>query len=798
MTDETRNSKLETGNSKLGIHSAEGGSSASVLVEELPATEKGSAEIPEPNPLQTIKHNPSTTFPLLLEVGCEEIPARFLRDAEKGLGERVQAALMEARLLPSAEILPETRVGAVRDLPRSDQGALLQTYSTPRRLVVYAPAVLAQQPDKVEEVLGPPVKVAIDAEGKYTRAAESFVQKNSAHLEDLTRAMTPKGEYLSLRKTTQGRPAVEILAEVLPDAMLGLTFPKSMYWTEKSAPRFVRPIRWIVAILGEGKTATTVDFSVLGVKSGNFTFGHRAKSSRALLVKGFKYYANKLAQHNVKIDYYKRQDRIVKEAQAIVSEAAGNIVPDDWLADWIANSTEWPRPMLGSFDARFLHLPREILITVMRDHQRYFAVEEAWPGGAQPHDQPKLAPHFVVVLNMPADEQGLIRQGHQRVLTARFRDAEFFWNADQKLTLRDRVPLLEKVTYQARLGSYGAKVKRMMLIAENVCATLDDSGALKPGQTQHVLRAVELCKCDLTAQMVQEFTELQGIVGGLYAQVQGEPEEVSIAIYDHYLPMGAEGKSPRTLTGAIVSLADKVDSVVAGFAAGYEPTGSSDPFALRRQANGAIKVILENNLPIDLKELVNFSIGVLDVQWRKTRDEVRVRLLDFFAERLRYYFESVRGFRYDTVRAVVAAGADHPTDAQARAEAMEALRGGEDFEALSAAAKRIRNILAKSATAADWQAGEVVPELLTEREECELHEAYGKVAGEVERRRVAREYRRALEEISTLRPVVDRFFDKVLVMAENRDVRQNRLRLLKKLDELFSGIAHFAEIAAKQ
>jgi glycyl-tRNA synthetase beta chain len=287
-------------------------------------------------------------------------------------------------------------------------------------------------------------------------------------------------------------------------------------------------------------------------------------------------------------------------------------------------------------------------------------------------------------------------------------------------------------------------------------------------------------------------------VGGLYAKAQGELEEVSTAIYDHYLPMGAEGNSPRTLVGALTSLADKVDSVVAGFAAGYEPTGSSDPFALRRQANGVIKVILDKLLPLSIKETINKAIDVLDIQWRNPREEVRARVVDFFAERLRYHFESVLGFRYDTVRAVVAAGADHPADAQARAEAMEALRGGEDFEALSAAAKRIRNILAKSATVADWQAGEILPELLTEPQERDLYEAYGTIVRDAAVQSAGREYRSALEGISTLRPAVDRFFDKVLVMAEDREVRQNRLHLLKKLDELFSGIAHFAEIAERQ
>ena len=521
-----------------------------------------------------------------------------MRDAEKSLGERVHAAMLQASLIG-----PETSA-------KKAQAAEIHTYSTPRRLVVRVPSLVGQQADKVEEILGPPVKVAVDPAGKYTRAAESFAQKNSVGVEALARTTTPKGEYLSLTKTTPGRPAAEILAEILPGAILGLTFPKSMYWTAKSDPRFVRPIRWIVAVLGEGKAAATVDFTILGVKTGNFTFGHRAKSAKPIPVSGFRNYTKKLSQSLVEVDYNQRKERVLQAALAVGDPAAGKIVQDEWLVDWIANSTEWPLPMLGSFDPRFLHLPREILITVMRDHQRYFAVED---------EQGDLRPNFVAVLNMASDEQGLIRQGHQRVLTARFRDAEFFWTADQKLSLRDRVPLLDKVTYQARLGSYGAKVHRKKLIAEYICATLGASGALKPAQTSHVQRAVELCKCDLTAQMVQEFTELQGIVGGLYAKVQGEPEEVATAIYDHYLPAGAEGKSPRTLVGAVVSLADKVDGVVAGFAAGYEPTGSSDPFALRRQANGIVRVILENNLALNLKEVVNMAIEALDIEWRKPR-----------------------------------------------------------------------------------------------------------------------------------------------------------------------------------
>jgi glycyl-tRNA synthetase beta chain len=641
--------------------------------------------------------------------------------------------------------------------------------------------LLARQPDKVEEILGPPVKVAVDAEGKYTRAAESFAQKNSARLEDLTRTATPKGEYLALRQTTQGRSAQKILPEILPATILGLSFPKSMYWMEKSGPRFVRPIRWVLAILGEGKQAETVDFEILGVKSGDFTFGHRAKSRQPQRVTGFKDYTKKLARAHVEIDSARKLERVIQEAQALVENASLKLVEDEWLLDWIVNSTEWPRPMLGSFDERFLHLPREILITVMRDHQKYFAGED---------QQGNLRPHFVAVLNVDSDAMGLIRQGHERVLRARLTDAEFFWNADQRVPLRDRQGLLDRVTYHASLGTYGNKVWRMQVVSDEIpvhsLLALDQVGPLRV--------AILLSKCDLTTQMVQEFPELQGIVGGLYAEAQDEPKEVSDAIREHYLPQGFEGSSPKTLTGALLSFIDKFDAVLAGFAAELEPKGSNDPFAMRRNAAGIIKVLLDYNLPIDVTKLIDGSYSKLRFGKRRPGDEVSKLALSFIGDRLRYYLENIRGFRYDTVRAVLAAGFDVPADALARAEAMEALRGSEDFEALSAAAKRIRNILLKSASAADWQAGKVDAALLNEAQEKELYEAYGRVAGEAHMLSAAHDYGRALEVISTLRPAVDRFFDKVLVMAEDREVRQNRLRLLKKLDELFSWIAHFEKI----
>jgi glycyl-tRNA synthetase beta chain len=706
------------------------------------------------------------TRPLLVELGCEEIPARFLDEARDDFGGRLLSTLAEARLLP----------------PSSEPA---RWFSTPRRLTVWVPAVLERRPDMVEEIVGPPAKVGLDLAGKPTRAAESFAAKNAARVEDLVSVSTPRGEYLALRKTRQGRAALDLLAEVLPAVITGLSFPKSMYWAAKSGPRFVRPIRWILALLGEGKQARTIPFEVAGASAGGVTYGHRILGKGAMRVHSFEDYARKLRQAGVELDPEKRRERVRSEVKVLLEVLQLIPVEDRWLENWTVNSTEWPSVLLGSFDKRFLRMPREILVTVMRDHQKYFAIEDK---------NGKLQPRFITVLNLDGDQDGQIREGHERVLAARFADAEFFWNADQRVTLQDRRQLLDRVTYEAELGSYGEKVRRMKAVAQELCAVLRSQGALTSADSAHALHAVELAKCDLTTQMVQEFPELQGIVGGLYAAVQGESSQVSEAIYDHYLPQGAEDRCPRSIVGGIASLADKLDAVVGGFAIGREPTGSSDPFALRRQGNGIIKVLVENSLAIPLRPLVDQALNVLTIEWRRPRLEVFVAVVEFLGERLRHYLETVRRLRYDTVRAVMAAGWDVPVDALRRAEALEAIRGGEDFEALSVAAKRIKNILAKSATASDWQPGEVDPAALEEEPERQLYAAYTVAAGEAGQLASTGEYRRALEVIAKLRPTVDRFFDKVLVMAEDPATRQNRLRLLGRLDQLFSRIAEFAEI----
>ncbi len=712
------------------------------------------------------------SLPLLVEIGCEEIPARFLSGAQRDFGAALAKALAEARLMPH-EAATDTAI---------------QTYSTPRRLVAYAPAVLDRQPDKVEEITGPPAKVVWDAEGKPTKAAQSFAKKNAVDVKELVRVTTPKGEYAGVRKTTKGLSAAQILSELLPGVILGLSFPKSMYWVAKAGPRFIRPIRWVLALLGEGKQAKVVTFEVFGVKSSDTTNGHRgeAKGKARATVASHAEYVTALADLHVEVDPARRLERVRTECKVLLEQTGWRIVPDPKLEDWIVNCTEWPKGVVGGFNVRFLGLPREILITVMRDHQHYFAVEDA---------QGKLQPVFLTVMNVPGDPKGLIRAGHERVLQARFSDAEFFWKADQKTPLRDRQKALEGVTYQAQLGSYAEKVRRMKGAAKDINALLngrlDGFGDQQQGEA---LRAVELAKCDLTTQMVGEFPELQGVVGGLYAHAQGEPEPVAQAIYDHYLPQSMEDACPRSVIGAVVSLADKLDSVASGFAVGLEPTGSSDPFALRRAGNGTVKVLVELALPIPLRGLVEKAINSLDVKWAKPKVEVFASVVSFLEERLRYYLESFRGMRYDTVRAVLAAGWDVPADAARRAEALEKIRDSADFEALFVAAKRIKNILAKSAGEKDWEPGEVDPALLAAEEEKALAKSFGEIAETVEKHRQEGHYEQALKSIAKLRQPVDMFFDKVLVMAEDANLRRNRLRLLGKLDELFSSLAKFSEM----
>ncbi|MGH9359456.1 MAG: glycine--tRNA ligase subunit beta [Terriglobia bacterium] len=715
--------------------------------------------------------NPEKTLPLLFEIGCEEIPARFLEKAQRDLGSALSESLRNARLLP-----------------RDDVNGAIQTYSTPRRLVAYAGVILQKQPERTVELLGPPVKAAYDQKGKPSRAATSFAEKHNVTLDELARTTTPKGEYLVVRKVEPGLPARDVLFEILPGVIQSVAFQKSMVWIAKTGPRFVRPIRWILALLGDGDAVEIIPFSFAAVQAGGVTYGHRLKGGKPLRVSSLKDYLKKLRRNWVEADSDRRRlfaaaaDELLKAQDAIR-------VDDKDLETWVVNSTEWPTPLAGGFDERYLKLPREVLVTVMRDHQKYFAVE---------NKTGQLQPRFVTVLNVPGDPEGLIRQGHERVLTARFADAEFFWNADQNVSLSQRISMLERVTYQAKLGTYADKVKRMKSLAEKICEELEKSRAMNAAERQHALHAVELCKCDLTTQMVKEFTELQGIMGGLYAKAQGEVTEVADAIYDHYRPVNIEDSCPRSVVGAVVSLADKLDSLLAGFAVGVEPTGSSDPFALRRAGNGIIKIAAEKLPKLNLYALIALASSLNAYLTISQQSDLHGRIKKFLRERVESYLRDVVKLRYDTARAIVysALASTNPADAKGRGLALEQIRDSEDYRSLSQAAKRTRNILTKSAHI-DYAPGieNVRTDLFESREEHELHQAFEAMWTRLLDLEKQQEYEQAFRELARMRKPIDEFFDRVHVMTEKMEVQGNRLTMLNSINALiFSRLADLAQI----
>jgi glycyl-tRNA synthetase beta chain len=458
----------------------------------------------------------------------------------------------------------------------------------------------------------------------------------------------------------------------------------------------------------------------------------------------------------------------------------------------VVNLTEWPSAILGSFDKQYLSLPEEVLVTVMRDHQKYFAVEDA---------NGKLAPHFLAVLNTQGDPDGLICHGNERVLRARFNDARFFWDTDQKTPLTARVEMLKAVTFQKDLGSYAAKSQRMVRMAETLCAELARTGVKVDPKT--VSQAATLAKTDLTAELVKEFTELQGIIGGLYAKAQALPQAVADAIYDQYKPASMEDSVPSTLEGAVLSISDKADSIAGMFALGLVPSGSKDPFALRRQANGIVKTIAEHKLPVNLAALLadaraGYQGSEAEKKFTLSGEAYTQALRGFFRERMEFYLRDVLGLAYDVVNATLAAGADDVVDAVARAQAVAKVRPSADFESISVAFKRMKNILRQADETKKKVADPFNPAALKEAEEKKLAAAVPQIAKAVTELSVARRYEPALLEISKLRPSVDAFFDKVMVMVEDDSLRANRLGLLLTLVREFSSIADFSEIVTER
>ena len=643
------------------------------------------------------------SLPFLLEIGTEEIP--------------------DWMIPPALESLRTLFIEAVGGEFSAKVDA------TPRRLVLRAAGLPEKQPDEVKKISGPAV-TAPEA------AVAGFARKQGVVPDQLERE---DGRYVFL-KQIPGRQTREILAGVLPGVIGKVYFPKTMYWTGKNGPRFIRPIRWIVALLGN----EVVAFEIGGVQSGQVTSGHRILGAAqvGITVDNFE---RKLRENFVIISAPERRKKIENEIRAF------HIKRDPALLETLVYLTEFPTAIQGSFDPEFLKLPEEILTTVMRHHQRYFSVEAA---------DGKLAPNFSAVMNTNADPEGLVRLGNERVLRARFNDGRFFWEMDQRKKLADRVADLAHVTFQAKLGTYLEKTRRVEELVKEL------------GGDAAAVRAAHLLKADLTTELVKEFTELQGVVGGLYAREQGEPEEVWQAIYDHYKPASMEDSIPRNHAGQLVSVADKLDTLRGCFKIGLIPTGSRDPFALRRAAQGIVKILVDAKLRLPIGKLLNGD----------------AKLEEFFLDRVHYYFKDIRGFKYDEVNAVLASGWDDLADVEERLVAIQAVRPTEDFEPLAASFKRIQNILKQAQFAGNG--GVIDPSLLEPGPETDLYTEFQNVRG----RAANQPYQPALEMIASLRPKVDLFFDKVLVNAPDAKIRQNRLTLLHTLLAEFSTIADFSEI----
>ena len=637
------------------------------------------------------------SVPFLLEIGTEEVPDWMIRSALEDLRAHFVA------------------LGIPHETAQVD--------ATPRRLVLRATGLPERQADSVERVQGP-------SKSAPAQAVEGFARKQGAAPADLTVESTPKGEYYVFHKKVAGRATRDILAATLPTIVLGIYFPKTMYWTGKGGPRFIRPIRWLVALLGD----EVVPFEIGGVLSGNVSSGHRRLGAAQVPVTCADY-EERLRENCVILSADERRARIV--------EGLTGAKVDAELLETLTYLTEYPTAIEGSFDPAFLELPAEVLVTVMRHHQRYFSVEDA---------DGKLLPRFFAVMNIGSDPEGFVRRGNERVLRARFTDARFFWDSDQKRKLADRRKDLAAVTFQAKLGSYKDKATRMKALVKEL------------GGKASAARAADLCKCDLTTELVKEFPELQGVVGGLYARAQGEREDVGQAIYDHYKPVSMEDSIPRNAAGRIVALADKLDTLRGCFRVGLIPTGSRDPFALRRAAQGVVKILVEGAMELPLLDLL----------------EGNAELIAFFQERVKFYFKETGGFQYDEVNAAMAAGWSNLADLAARLRRIRDLRQSPDFEPLAASFKRIRNILEQAKF--EGAAG-ISERLLEEEPEKELYREYQSIAGQ------------PIESvISRLRPKVDLFFDRVLVNAPIEEVRQNRLQLLFELRREFSKVADFSEI----
>lgn len=689
------------------------------------------------------------TNQLIFEIGTEEIPAGYL--------------------MPAVEALKKNLAEGLTAL-----GLSFQTVSgaaTPRRLVVRVDALQSRQADRVEEVMGPPKKAAYDAQGQPTKAAEGFAKSRGATLADIQIAATPKGEYLMLRLEQKGQETKDLLAGLLAEMIKSVPFPKSMRWGNTKTT-FARPIQWLMALYN----GQTVPFSVDGVgDSGSVTHGHRFMAPQPVAVEDYDQYVAALRDRHVLVEPEERKAMVVEEITRAAQEAGGHILPDDELVETVAHLVEYPHAIRGTFDRKFLALPKDALITSMREHQKYFAVLD---------EQGELKANFIAINNTKVKDAALGAEGHQRVLRARLEDGLFFFRADQQTPLAKRVDDLAGLVFQNKLGTMLEKTLRVQTLAEEMARGLN----LNAGVVDKVSRAAFLAKADLLTAMVNEFPSLQGAMGRDYARLNGEDDEVALAIHEHYLPVRADSALPRGVIGALVGIADRLDTIAGCFGIGQVPTGSTDPFGLRRQALGLIRIIEHHGFALPLIGLVTKAVGLYGDKLSEAPAAITNNVMEFIKGR--YLNDQVaKGVVAAAVEAVSAVGFNDIMDCSKRLNALLAISTQPSFPLLAGAFKRVMNIIK------DHQEVTVSPALLTDEAEKALHQALREVSREAQPLIDQGDYEAALAVLLKMKEPVDLFFEQVMVMADDNAVRQNRLSLLAAIAKLFLQIGDFSKLS---
>lgn len=704
------------------------------------------SELPDLASLSGAGLTPSSK-PLLLEIGAEEIPSKFIPQALEKMDELISRLLAEHRI---------------------DFGKV-STMGTPRRLVLIVENLAGFQQDIVREVTGPARKVAYDESGQPTKAAHGFAKAQGILVEDLKIKVTQKGEYICAVFEEKGVEVKTLLPEILTKFITSISFQKYMRWMDKNL-KFARPIHWFLALYGDD----IIPFEIDSIKSGNVTRGHRFMSPGAFQVKENKNYYTLLESNYVILDQERRKKMIKEQLKELSYSTGGEILPDDELLTEVTYLVEFPVAVLGSFDHKYISLPKEVLINTMREHQRYFSVTD---------DRGELLPFFVTVSNIKAEDMSLVRLGNERVLKARLEDAKFYFDEDLKKKLQDRVKDLKGVIYQDRLGTLYQKIERIKSLSSYLAKKMD------PSVEKKVVRAAYLCKADLLTGMVGEFPKLQGVMGKRYALLSGEAPEIAEAIYEHYLPRFSGDKFPKTKAGIILSIADKTDTISGFFSLGIIPTGSEDPYALRRQAQGIIGILISSRYRISLRDLITKASGPFYhlLSKKEINPNLKEDLSVFFRQRFEYILTS-EGYRYDVVNAVLTSDFDIPVDVKDRVAALTLFMKNDEFHPFNAALKRVINIIPEGFK------GRIKKNLLKEDAEKKLYKVYSDIKDIFEARLGAKDFSGAISELIPLREAIDNFFEKVMVMDKKTEVRNNRISLLKGIQELSFRIADFSKI----